>query len=113
MFKAKKKITFNYGKIVNIYSVNEIEKIVNISSYPTIENCLFCAVKLTKHNNDVDLYKYSRYGIGFDRKGFFSIGNKIGRNVIIFGVGMSSSAKIDNRKKDILIVGKGPTEGLE
>ena len=31
----------------------------------------------------------------------------------MFGVGMSSSAKIDNKKKDILIVGKGPTEGLE
>ena len=26
---------------------------------------------------------------------------------------MSSSAKIDNRKKDILILGKGPTQGLE
>ena len=26
---------------------------------------------------------------------------------------MSSSAKIDNRKKDILIPGKGPTQGLE
>ena len=36
-----------------------------------------------------------------------------GRNVISFGVDMSSSAKIDNRKKDILILGKGPTQGLE
>ena len=26
---------------------------------------------------------------------------------------MSSSTKIDNRKKDILILSKGPTEGLE
>ena len=26
---------------------------------------------------------------------------------------MSSSAKIDDRKKDILILGKGPTQGLE
>ena len=26
---------------------------------------------------------------------------------------MSSSVKIDNRKKDILILGKGPTQGLE
>ena len=26
---------------------------------------------------------------------------------------MSSSTKIDNRKKDILILGKGPTQGLE
>ena len=26
---------------------------------------------------------------------------------------MSSSTNIDNRKKDILILGKGPTQGLE
>ena len=26
---------------------------------------------------------------------------------------MSSLAKIDNRKKDILILGKGPTQGLD
>ena len=26
---------------------------------------------------------------------------------------MSLSTKIDNRKKDILILGKGPTQGLE
>ena len=59
---------------------------------------MFGAVKLTKHV-DIDQYKYSGYGIGFDRKGFFSIGNEVGRNVIIFGVDMSWSTKIDNRKK--------------
>ena len=64
----QEKITFNYGKIANIYIVYQIERSVDISSYPTLENCLFGAVKMTKHNNDVDLYKYSRYGIGFYRK---------------------------------------------
>ena len=34
-----------------------------------------------------------------NRKGFFSIGNEIGRNVINFGVNMSLSAKIEKRKK--------------
>ena len=33
--------------------------------------------------------------------------------MIIFGVVMSSSTKIDNRKEDILILGKGATQGLE
>ena len=61
----------------------------------------------------IDQYKYSEYGKGFDRKGFFSLGNKIGRNVIIFGVDMNSSPHIDNNKKDISILGKGPTQGLE
>ena len=32
---------------------------------------------------------------------------------MIFGVDMSSSPHIDNRKKDILILGKGPTQGIE
>ena len=59
---------------------------------------MFGAVKLTKHV-DVDQYKYSGYGIGFDRKGSYSIGNEVGRNVIIFGVDMSSSSHIDNKKK--------------
>ena len=38
---------------------------------PTLRNCLFGAVKLTK-NTDVDKYKYSRYGIGFDSRGSFT-----------------------------------------
>ena len=36
-----------------------------------------------------------------------------GQNVLILGVGMSSSAHIDNKKEDILVLGKGPTQGLE
>ena len=43
---------------------------MNISDYPTLENCLFGAVKLTK-NADIDKYGYSGYGIGFDRHGRF------------------------------------------
>ena len=66
-YLKQEKITFNHGKIVNIYIVYEIERSVNISSYPTLENCLFGAVKLTKHV-DIDPYKYSGCGIGFDRK---------------------------------------------
>ena len=31
----------------------------------------------------------------------------------MFGVDMSSSAHVYNKKKDILILGKGPTQGLE
>ena len=106
------KITFNQIKIVKICIVYEIERSVNINSYPTLENCLFGAAKLTKHV-DINQYKYSGYVIGFDRKGSYSIGNEVGRNVIIFGVDMSSSPDTDNKKEDILILGKGPTQGLE
>ena len=61
---------------------------------------MFSAVKLRKHI-DIDEYKYSRYGIGFDRKRKFSIGNGFGRNCIIFGVDVSSSLHVDNEKEDI------------
>ena len=63
-------------------------------------------------NADIDKYKYSGYVIGFERHGFFPHpSGGTGRNVIILGVDMSSSLKIDNRKKDILILGKCPTQG--
>ena len=69
-------IVKNKKKIVNIYIVYEIDRYVNISSYSTMENCLFGAVKLTKHV-DFDLYKYFGYGIGFDRKVFFQMMMKL------------------------------------
>ena len=80
---------------------------------PTLKNRLFGAVTLTK-NADIDKYRYSGYGIGFDRRSSFSFpGGGFGQNVLIFGVDMSSSAHIDNKKKDILVLGRGPTQGLE
>ena len=100
-------VIFNHGQVVNIYIVYEISKSINISYYPTLENCLFGAASLTK-NADIDKYKYSGYGIGLNRHGRFS-GIGLGRNVIISGVDMSSLTNINNRKKDILILGKGPT----
>ena len=42
-------VTFNHGKVVNIYIVYEISKSFNISDYPTLEHCLFRAVTLTKN----------------------------------------------------------------
>ena len=94
----QEKVIFNDWTIVNIYIVYEIEKSVNISNYSSQENFLFGAVKLTKHIY-VDLYKYSGYGIGFDRKGSYSIDDEISRNGIIFGVDMRSSPHNDNKKK--------------
>ena len=104
------KISYTHGKVVNIYIVYELNKIYTKTT-PTLVNCLFGAVSLTK-NADIDKYKYSGYGIGFDRVNFYSFGNGFGRNVIIFGVDMSSSVHVDNKGKDILILGKGPTQGL-
>ena len=105
------KNTFNHGKIVNIYIVYEIDKL-NIKSHPILVNCLFGAVSITK-NADIDKNKYSGYGIGFDRTGLYLLpSGRFGRNVIIFGVDMSSSIHVDINGKDISILGKGPTQGL-
>ena len=79
---------------------------------PTLVNGLFGAVSLTK-NADIDKYKYSGYGIGFDRGELYLLPNgTFGRNASIFGVDMNSSVHVDNKGKDILILGKGPTQGL-
>ena len=60
------------------------------------------------------LYRYSGYEIGFEKRGCFSFpGGAFGQNVIIFGVDMSFSIHIDNKGKDILILGVGQTQGLE
>ena len=68
---------------------------------------------MTKNAN-INKHKYSGYENGFHRHGSFSFrGTELGRNVIIFGVDMRSPTEIDNRKKDISILGKIPTQGLE
>ena len=107
------KTTYDHVKILNIYIVYEISKNINISDYPTLEKPLFGVVSLTKIS-DIDKYKYCVYAIAFDRPRFFSHpSSRTGRNVIVLGVDMSSSTKIDNRKTYIIILGKGATQGLE
>ena len=72
-FLKQGKITYDHVKVVNIYIVYEISKTFNINSYPTMENCLFGAVNLTK-NDDIHKYKYSGYGVGFYRHASGGIG---------------------------------------
>ena len=95
------KFTYTHKTIVNIYIVYELGASTSNDSDPTLKNCLFCAVTLTK-NADIDKYKYSGYAIGFERRGSFSFpGGGFGQNIISFGGDTSSSAHIDNKKKDI------------
>ena len=71
------------------------------------------AVTLTK-NADIEKYKYSGYRIGFDRRSSFSfLRSGFCQNVLIFSADMSTFIHIDNKKKDILVLGRGPTQGLE
>ena len=107
------KVSYTHGTIVKIYIVYELGASSSHTDDPTLKKSLFGAVTLT-NNVDIDKYGYSGYGIGFDRKSSFLLpGGGIGQNVIIFGVDMSSSVHVDNKKKDILIIGKGPRQRLE
>ena len=65
------KISYTHGKVVNIYIVYELGASSSHNNDPTLKNCLFGAVTLTK-NADIDKYGYSGYGIGFDRRFFIS-----------------------------------------
>ena len=103
------KISYTHSTIVNIYVLYELGASSSHNNDPTLKNCLFGAATLTK-NADIDKYKYSGYGNGFDRRSSFSFssggfGQNILivdiKNILIFGVDMSSSAHIDNKKRHI------------
>ena len=84
-------------KIVNSYIVYDISKKYNISSYPALEKCLFDAIILTK-NNDILNINILDMVLDFIEKRKFLVGNGFGRNCIIFGVDLSSSVHVDNKK---------------
>ena len=86
----------------------------NLNNFdPTLQNCLFGAVILTK-NADIDKYKYMGYGIGFDSKGTFLFpDDSFGLNVIIFEADISRSAHANNKTRNILVLGKELIEGTD
>ena len=78
----------NHGPVVHVYIVYKTTPDTKTSDI-TLKNCLFGAIKLIK-NSDVDKYKYSGYGIGFDSRGSFSHPSRgYGKNVIIFGADLA------------------------
>ena len=101
-------------KVINIYISCTLNPCLrNLNTNFTLCNYLFGSVKLTK-NADSGKYKYSGYSIGFDYLLEFSFTDgSMGKNLIIFGVDLSSSVHIDNKNKYILITGEGPTQGLD
>ena len=108
--KQPNKLTYDYGNKVNVYIVYELGASSSNDSDLTLKNCLFSAVTLRK-NVDIEKYGYPGY---FNRRSSFSFpGGGFGQNMLIFGVDMSSSSHIDNKKKDILVLWKGPTQVLE
>ena len=73
--------TFTHKKVLNIYIVYELRASSSHINDPTLKNCFFGAVTLTK-NADIEKYRYSGYGIGFDRRSSFSFpSGGFGQNV--------------------------------
>ena len=70
-FLKQSKISCTGGKVLNIYMVYELGGSRSRNNDPTLKNCWFGAVTLTK-NADIDKYGYSDYGIAFDRRSSFS-----------------------------------------
>ena len=110
--KESNTLTYDYGHIVNVHIVYELGASSSSNRNPTIKNCIFGAVTLTK-NSDIDKCRYCGYGIWFDTRTSFSFaGSGFGQNIAILGADMKSSIHIDNKGKDISILEKGPMQGL-
>ena len=77
----------------------------NVNTDFTVTDCHRIFSKLTK-NADLDKYKYTSYSTGFDSclDILFTDGS-YGKNVINFGVDMSSSVHVNNKGRHILIAG--------
>ena len=60
--KESNTLTYDYGHIVNVHIVYELGASSSSNSNPTIKNCIFGAVTLTK-NSDIDKCRYCGYGI--------------------------------------------------
>ena len=83
----KKIIFLSLNKTINLYVSYTIgPQLKYLNTDFKLGNCLFGSVKLTK-NADLDKYKYTGYGIGFDfRSEFLFTDGSYG----IFGADMSS-----------------------
>ena len=68
--KQSNRISYTHKTIANIYNVFELGASSSHNNDPTLKNCSFGAVTLTK-NADIDNYRYSGYEIRFDRRGSF------------------------------------------
>ena len=99
-------------KILNVYIAYDLDiwlrKRTNNFKF---KNCLFGGTNTIK-NNGKEKYLCSGYRITSESAGSWSFGSDFSRNVTIFGVDNSSSSHSDNRKNNCLILGEGPTYGI-
>ena len=110
----------NNKNVINIYVVYKLDPISSTRNTDyTIQNALFGAMKITK-NADYSKNNYTGYGLCFDEGG--EVGHTVkqgnfncttnARNVIIFGVDMSSIIHATNRANNIYVMGKEFIQGI-
>ena len=120
-FQQNKVIIPDNNNSINIYCVYKLDPITSSRDTSfTVQNTLFGAMQITKNATDSDKNNYKGYGICFDERSQF--GHTItedgrthttnGRNVLIFGVDMSFSARATNRANHIYLMGDGLTQGI-
>ena len=99
-------------QILNVYIVYNLDAWPqNLTNNFKFKNCLFRATNIVK-NKDKEKYVHSGYGIEFDSAGSWSFDNDIARNVLIIGVDKSLWSYSDNRQNTFLVLGEGPTYGI-
>ena len=107
------------NNVINIYVVYKLDPISSTRNTDyTIQNSLFGAMKITK-NTDSSKNNYTGYGLCFDEGGEFghtvkqSNFNRVtnAKNVILFGVDMSSSIHATNKANNIYVMGKDFIQG--
>ena len=119
-FQQNNVIIPNNNNVINIYVVYKLDPISSTRNTDyTIQNALFGAMKITK-NTDSSKNNYTGYGLCFDEGGEFGHTVRQGnfdcnanaKNVIIFGVDMSSSIHATNRANNIYVMGKDFIQGI-
>ena len=124
-FKQNSAVISNINKVIsigfiNIYVIYKLDLITsNRNTDYTIQNVLFGAMKTTK-NTDSSKNNFTGYGLCFDEGGEFGHTVKQGnfnrttnaKNIIIFGVDMSSSIHATNRANNIYVIGKDFIQGI-
>ena len=119
-FQQNNAIIPNNNHVINIYVVYKLDPISSTRNTDyTIQNALFGAMKITK-NTDSSKNYYTGYGLCFDEGGEFGHTVRQGnfdritnaKNVIMFGVDMSSSINTTNRANNIYVVGKDFIQGI-
>ena len=106
--------------LINIYVVYKLDPISSTRNTDyTIQNALVGAMKITK-NTDSSKNNYTGYGLCFDESGEFCHTVRQGnfdrttnaKNVITFGVDISSSIHVTNRANNIYVMSKGFIQGI-